>query len=312
MSAGYNVTITAENALNAPTTNFRSGPDFYEHPVAVLVTAPPITGIAGPHYRNIAEALLGFGPTGTKNIIWNDTNTSLRLGFNYQRKTNNAINPFRIDGNQTNVDANASYTGAVSGLIADVNGTDLADANVTFVYGRAHMARTRAMCGIGSSCTSYPVFYYEFYGDKGADPVLISQLLTTPTRSVDSVNWYKNTLHVPATDGNVTASVAITDVTSAYATDTSATSTTRGTLTYDPSNKGYPYKVTVDVTSPTQTKRWLIYDKHNVDGASRVSGQLEFYGPGKWSSSGGADASVSDQAVDTNDIKKNTNRRIRW
>lgn len=312
MSARFGVTIIAQTEQNSTTKNFTQpafGHTFYENPLTVLIDVPNSSqlGAAVTDDINVSE-LLEFN-AGVKSIPWNEDNETLRLAFNYPRTTNTPINPF-IVGGLSKVDVNSTYTGSATEGTAYIDGTDNADDNVTFVYGRTHMARTRTMCGIGSTCTGYPIFYYEFYGDKDANQTLITQLLTTPQRSVDSVNWYKNTLHTPASDGNVTSSAPISNVSAAYATDPSDGSRTKGTFIYD-TNKGYPYKVTVDVTEPGQTKSWLIYDKYKA-GATQVSGQLEYYGPGKWSGSGGADTSVNDDTSTSGNLRKNTNRRIRW
>ena len=179
------------------------------------------------------------------------------------------------------------------------------DQNATFFYGRAHMARTRSMCGLGN-CNGYATFFYEIYGNASL-PNYNAALVPDLTKpSIDSVNWYKNTLHDPATDGNVTGAAPSTDVTTNFAVDGS---TTKATFVYNPANNGFPYKVSIDVFAPAQTQRWLIYDKYN-NLATKVTGPLEFYGPGKWSSTHGADTSVQDD--NTSNIKNNTNRRIRW
>jgi len=185
------------------------------------------------------------------------------------------------------------------------------DESATFVYGRAHMARTRTMCSGVGNCTGYGTFYYEIYADKKLadyNQTLITSLLGTPKRSVDSVTWYQNTKHVPATDGNVSASAAVPDMSAAYAT---LGATTKGTFVYNESanSRGYPYKVSVEVSEPTQTQSWLIYDKYNGN-SDTVSGQLEFYGPGNWTSSGSD--SLDTKSTTNSNANKNTNRRIRW
>ena len=314
MSARYNVTITAKNADGDTTTNFRQGALYYENPVSVHVTAPAVTGVGAAVVHDVdPAALLGF-VLGVGGVTWNDTNESLQLSFNYPRTTNTPVNPFRIDGNETTVDVNSTYVGGAPIGTAEVNGTDLADANVTFVYGRSHMARTRAMCS-GSPCTGNVTFYYEFYGDKDANKTLITALLTpdSPKRSIDTVNWYQNTKHVTGNgDGNVTSAsfnIPPNLISGSYQpVYTQYTSNTSAALKYD-GTKGFPYKATIELSSPTNTQSWLIYDKYNV-ATPRNSGQLEYYGPGSWSSNTGAEETVKDSG--TTNRNENTNRRIRW
>ena len=311
MSARYNVTITAQNALNATTQNFRMGGDYYENPVALTATVPNNTTLGAAVVDNISAAMLGF-TLGQKNIIWNDSNTSLILSFNYPRTSNNPVNPFLLDGSLTSVDANSTYI-ATAGT-AEVNGTDVADSNVTFVYGRAHMARTRAMCN-GSPCTGNVTFFYEFYGKKSdADynQTLITNLLgSRPKRSIDSVNWFQNTAHITTNgDGNVTSSIN----TIPYGGGnpplyTQFTTNTSGAFEYD-GTQGYPYKATIELDSTAgNTQSWLIYDKYNTS-TPRVSGQLEYYGRGNWTSSG--PDSLDTKSTNNTNANKNTNRRIRW
>ena len=86
-------------------------------------------------------------------------------------------------------------------------------------------------------------------------------------------------------------------------------STTSTTFNYT-GTRGYPYKSTILIPRNTTkgTQSWLVYDKYNAN-ATSVRGEVEFYGPGEWSSTTGAETSVQGKSGKRN---KNTNRRIRW
>jgi len=309
MSARFGVTVTAQNEHNATTRNFTQpqyGHTFYDHPVTVLVTAPNNPTLGAALTKDINTSQLIEFDAGVKTISWDDSNDTLRLGFNYPRAINNPVNPFIVEGNQSRVDVNATYTGTADEGTAYIDGSDdTVDDNVTFVYGRSHMARTRTMCSSANlaDCTGNVTLFYEFYGDENANTTLINTLLTNPQRSIDSVNWYRNTLHNTGEDGNVTAVVS-TVPGSGTPTITHFTSNSTGAVTYN-GTQGYPYKSTLDI----YTQSWLIYDAFNA-AAPIVTGQLEYYGPGSWSSNTGAETSVKDTG--TTNRNPNSNRRIRW
>ncbi len=316
MTPHMNVLIIAENAAGSPTVNFTNVPaERYENPVTVLMTVPDHLPLTKIEHELATATLIGF-TNGSRTLSWNESNASLAFWFNYDRATNQPVNPFRILGSEVRVDVNSTYstssTPAADEGTANIDGTDTDDSNLTFVYGRTHMPRTRAMCN-GSPCGGNVTFFYEFYGDKDANKTLIGNLLgTSPKRSVDSVNWYRNTLHNTATDGNVTSSSQNIpgDLIKLPAAFTHSTQTTSATYSYDGS-KGYPYKGTVRVpnSGTLGTQSWLIYDKYQPDPAPEISGELEYYGPGSWSSNTGAAESVKDATGNKN---RNTNRRIRW
>ena len=319
MSARYGVEIIPRNEDGGKTWNFKEGAQYYEHNISVHIEAPLSgTGATATVYEIDPAELIGFDATAEGNVLWNDENDSLRLSFNYSRTTNTPINPFRIDANQTVVDVNASYTGTAPGSPADIVGEDNdGDGNVTFVYGRTHMPRYRAMCDAASlnNCTGAVTFFYEFYSDKDANRTLITTLLgNAPKRSVDSVNWYRNTLHNTSTDGNISATTQTIPGTTTplvFVAGDHTTQTTSKGYVYN-GTQGYPYKATINIPNSTLNgvPPWMVYDKYQADPAVNMSGALEFYGPGNWTSSGGD--SLDTKSTSNTDANKNTNRRIRW
>ena len=237
----------------------------------------------------------------------------IELLINFNRKTDKPLNPFKF----TLIDM----------TVADENGTttddtlpqpQVLDQNATFFYARVHSPRNRAMCPTASgSCGGNVNFFYEIYA-KNATTVqrgLITTLLgTSPKKSLDSVNWYRNLEHNLSSDGNVTSSsyntmttpITISPVN--YTVNTALVATTAA-YTYS-GTRGYPYKTTVTVDSSlNDTQAWLIYDPLNPHPVVANRAELEFYGPGEWSSDTGAAESVDDAGSEKN---RNTNRRIRW
>ena len=194
---------------------------------------------------------------------------------------------------------------------AVITGTDSDDTNITYVYGRVHSPRYRAMCS-GAPCAANVTFFYEFYADKEANATLITNLLgTSPKRSVDSVNWYRNTLHNTATDGNVTYTTQNVPGATTQSTFTHATQTSSASYEYN-GDEGFPYKgsITIPQSLTIGAPSWLIYDKYIPNSnTTSVQGEIEYYGPGQWSSDAGPAESMTDTGGKKN---KNTNRRIRW
>lgn len=317
MTAHLTVDIYAENENNITTQNFTMpayGYTYYENNVTVtmniLADDHPTLGAPDVNWTETNGSVFDHG---YRQLSSDDTNPDLALWFHYLRESNVSVNPFILYGNDVNISADSNYTGTAPEGLATITGSDTDDANITYVYGRTHMARTRAMCN-GSPCAGNVTFFYEFYGDEDANKTLIGNLLetTSPKRSLDSVNWYRNTKHNTATDGNVTASTQNIPGDLAHtSTDfIQAAQTTSTGYGYD-GTKGYPYKgtVTVPMSTTAGTQSWLIYDKYKPHPATEIRGELEYYGPGSWSSDTGAAESVNDASGKKN---RNTNRRIRW
>lgn len=220
------------------------------------------------------------------------------LKTNFNRTTNQAVNPFRFTVNDL----------TLNDAVNTITGTQSVDENATFFYSRVHTPRNRAMCDGAGNCIGTVTLEYEVYAKQPStiEREFLTVLGATLNRSRDSVNWYRNGIHTN-NEGNVSA--AAFSPSSVTLTPGTTTATTPVSYNYT-GGKGYPYKGTVTVNAATnETQSWLIYDKFNA-AATTKSIELEFYGPGTWSGSAGADESI-DNAART-DKKKNTNRRIRW
>ncbi|WP_373033680.1 hypothetical protein [Sulfurovum sp.] len=297
-----NVTLT-HSAVPSPLT------EFVTRLQAKYVTALPVD-------RNISVADdITFTSALAKSLpkeFFLNGDGFIEMLINFDRKTDLPLNPFKFTINDiTIVDENGTTTQTSPQAINE---------DATFFYARVHSPRSRAMCTTaGGSCTGNINFYYEVYAKSptAVEQGLITTLLgNVPKKSLDSVNWYRNTEHDLSSDGNVSGSSTLIPVGTAptYTPNPTLVATTAA-YNYTGS-KGYPYKgtVTVDTTvavtaDANQTQPWLIYDQFNPHPATTNSVELEFYGPGAWSSDTGAAESVTDSG---NKKNKNTNRRIRW
>lgn len=306
MSAKIPIGITARNKNAVTTKNYSD--NLYEQ---LITFALDVNDSKYDQTGLILNSTIPVGAdlnfvNGTANVGANDT--TLVTMFNFTRDSSTPVNPFRILGTDIGISATDD-----DNVYGESNNTMTGQA--TFVYGRVHMPRTRAMCTV-SPCTANTTYFYEFYGDRDANRSLIVSLLgATPARSVDSVNWYRNTLHTAGSnDGNVSSVSnlpAIVTVPTAPPGITQNGATTSVRFVYTGAN-GYPYKTTATLQSVPggvqNTQPWLIYDKY---GATSISSQVEYYGRGQWSSDIGATESVKDAGPTTN-RNQNTNRRIKW
>ncbi len=235
--------------------------------------------------------------------------TLLKLYVNFERKSNTVMNPFAFELESLDVACKKkkecrSYANGKKKF--NPKGNKVYDQNVTVLYGRVNAPRRIVMCDsglVGSGCVGVMDFYYEFYADTNANPALINNLVgPNPQRSSNSVNWYKNTVHA-VSDGEVKLTTQSNISSSAPTTNNGVTQIT---YTYN-GDKGYPFKESLNITTGTGVEPWLIYDKYNA-AATQTSAHLEFYGPGKWTSTSGSNTTHSTKANE----KKKTNRRIQW
>ncbi|WP_345985072.1 hypothetical protein WCX49_10665 [Sulfurimonas sp. HSL-1656] len=339
MAARVDTLVSAKNALDGVTQNFRDGAEYYENKVWLVQAAHDtlhgdanVTKIGDPAVDGV---LLGFGKdgdeNGTKSITWDETDLTQVLRFNFPRKKNAPVNPFIIDGPDYNVSIVSHYTQtappvppAVAGVTYDTDAYPRGDRNATadgrvlFVYGRAHSPRFRVPCDVAGTApcsteVAKPVkVYYEFYYyvpgsyslDANTSIPEMNALSDDNRRSTDSIKWYINTLHT-ATDGNITTTSPAVGALVSDGTYTNVNGWTQIPYTYN-GNEGYPYKATIRVNPYNGSNSWLIYNKYNAN-ATRNEFELEFNN--KSGAKTGTDA--ADVTVDS-EGNTNTNRRIQW
>jgi hypothetical protein len=211
--------------------------------------------------------------------------------FDVNRSVSQPLNPIRI----TLIDANTSTSwmnnpGATHYFI----GTNV-NTNKIFLYGRTN---TPPQQFIGATGTA-PV-YFEVYCDNNGNKSWLPNGVNSK-QSVDSINWYQNPYHIPATDGNIssiTEKGGVGHVTEVGRTDTDAT------LDYDAS-QDYPYSTTMDVNA----SHWLIYNPYN-SAATLNTFNAKFISDGsQWTGVNANDTNIS--STDAN-ASKVTNTRVLW
>ena len=208
-----------------------------------------------------------------KSIFSTDNNGtgSIHIKINFDRNKNKVVNPFDLNITDINVsDANATF------------GTKALDKNATFYYGRVH-----APDYIFDRNNSTATIYYEVYSDQ--NQTTRNSFDINGSESVDSIDWYVNTLHV-SSDGNVSQYKPL----SPTIISTTHDSYTNGKETITVTTTKIPYKDKIDMNSSS----WLIYNPTDF--------MVEFDTNGSWAGQG-----IQGQTVDLN-ISKKQNRRLDW
>jgi len=310
MSAHLDVNISARNANDDITRNFRQGALYYENNISVDLNVSDQNGSNGHPLGNAVEihaipiaSMLGFGGSdanGTHSIAWNDSNRTQRLMFNYVRKNNQPVNPFIIPGTDVNISVASLYTSSTGGS-ATISGSGVGDRNATFYFGRAKSSKF-FYDNITESSVKTPISVVIYNGPgttASFDPSVFK-----PTKEFD---WYLATPHnTGSSDGNITLGVssgAISNanpVTIVNGVNTPAVTVSRpsGTL---------PAIVNIDfiTTNPTDTSSWLIYNKY-ADSIPTPFYRVRFIGIGSWTGEGKTGHVIGD------DINNKKTQRLEW
>ena len=312
-SSDFIALITSYNELNAVTQNFSNACYAIDLDNTLKFTYSTKTDeqmTFRDENDTTVDASLGValahGATTVNQIIpilktqFANGSANIRYGFNINRVKNRAVNPIKMSITKTTTTDHSGVYGYA------IDTTSLVPNEASYVYGRVHAPRVRVMCNAGS-CDGSLTVYYEIFADKDANRTIIEDIVgANPIRSIDSVNWYMNTEHNTSSDGNISATTSNikSGIDPVYTQNASTTS-----IKYNyTGTRGYPYKGTV-VTAGAP--RWLVYDKYNA-AATEIQAQLEFYGPGKWSSTTGANSSIKKNEATQRTKHRNTNRRIKW
>ncbi len=282
MSAHVGLTISALNDEGDVTKNFSNGK--WENPVDVNLTVPTKIGLVKNDINNSIN--LGFAD-GSLAIPWDETNTSKNLFFNFGRVQNTAQNPFDINGSDVNITVISTYTNTTTGVTKDVNETGNPDKNVTFYYGRVHAPDQKFRDKNGTA-----KIYYEVYCD-GCNK---TDFNITGDESIDSINWFTNTLHVSSTSGSV-SSYTPSGTVSIDNTPTISLGKEELKLSVNKT----PHKDKIDMTSSS----WLVYSPSNPN-ATTTSFLVEFYSGASWAGQG-----EQGKTIDLN-ISKIQNKRLDW
>ncbi|MEA2048533.1 MAG: Calx-beta domain-containing protein [Campylobacterota bacterium] len=320
MSAHIDVNITAQNASDATTQNFSNG--YYENPLTLTLTVPTIddngntissidgTALVSSKQEIASPSFLNF-TNGVRTIAWNESNTTMRLMFNYNKVINAEVNPFDlnmstpglVDTQILSVDVASLYT-ATDGTEANITG----DANATGAA-RFYFARPRPSKTLYDNVTAPSIgtpIAVDVYCDLG--------FTACDTLGIDTVNgqinefeWWINTAHSMANgDGNITLTNDLGTL--------SSTTVTLGTDGVDRSvsvgsGGTAPLTVTIDLveTNPTNTNSWLIYNPDNAVVTPTPFYRVRFIGGNDgWAGVGETGNVLS------NDANTKTPNRVNW
>ena len=289
MTGRIAISVIARNALDNKTHNFTSG--LYENNVTITPTITDnIHGEANA--TKISNAIIGFNDA-NKTIVWDDSNSSTYLRFNFHRVSNETKEPTDINISELNITIVSTYG---MGTVDEANATDdgnlsSADGNSTFYYGRVHAPDYRGVSPIVATV------YYEVY----CRDCNKTALNITGAESIDSINWYANPLHVNNSFGVVNDYNATDGTTTDNQTPiNNGTETIRLSLT---APLTAPHKDKIKMTP----SNWLIYNI--IDPTYPTNDFLvEFYKAGSdWAGEG-----IRGTVVDDKNVSIRQNRRLEW
>ena len=316
MSAILNINITAILDDNTTATNYTNRCFAKDINTTVSLIREPLASEWLTNDRNATVRIMFFD-TNTTNSELNATGSStlssidgnftngvanITINFNFDRNTSVPDEPFHIardDFNITVIDT------------SDTNGSDFNrtanDYNATFYFGRAY-APDQTFNGDNGNAQ----VYYEVY----CVDCNRTSLNIAGGESVDSINWFQNTLHVNL-DGNVTRFESIGNVRFGGANYANADNNSSTVLI----NQGNEQQLLRINTLPyidriTYTPHpWLVFNPSNPN-ATTGDFMVEFTSRGGWGGEGSVDGSddnntgifIHDQNITTNQIQK----RMDW
>lgn len=211
----------------------------------------------------------------------------LTMRFNFTRAINSLDEPFKVLKN----DFNISIQDTNGTIGTDFNRTLNPDQNATFYYGRVHVPDIT----INDNFADNVRVYYEVYSRArtSAERTLFD---INGSESVDSINWYNNTLHTPGhmqlVDNNYTA-ISGTNSSGAQA------------LSIDLTAPKVPHKDKIQIHGPI----WLIQNPTSAT-ATTNDFLVEFTtGATNWAGQGTLGRTIDDTNTS---VAKKSNKRIEW
>ncbi len=231
--------------------------------------------------------------------------------FNYERKNNQPVNPFDINGTDINISVASLYVSS-SGNTATITGSGTGDRNATFYFGRAKPHRffydniTAASVITPVSVTAYCDLGLVECQNKGMAELATGLLADALS---NEANWWFVQVHdASAGDGNVTLTVAASNG-SVSPYDPSAITLTNGIDgSVSVTNGSSTLPNIVDVDLGTNTNTWLIYNR-DADSIPSPFYRVRFIGSGTWSTTGNLPGVGN--VVGDNVSKKRSNR-VEW
>jgi hypothetical protein len=241
----------------------------------------------------------------------NNGTLPMEIYLNFDRNTSIPREPIRIQFENFDINCsipnNCQFNGDLSDNI-EANATrDLNDSNITFYFGRAY-APDQTFNGDNGNAQ----VYYEVY----CVDCNRTSLNIAGGESVDSINWFQNTLHVNL-DGNITRFESIGNVRFGGANYANADNNSSTALI----NQGNEQQLLRINTLPyidriTYTPHpWLVFNPSDPN-ATTGDFMVEFTSRGGWGGEGSVDGSddnntgifIHDQNITTNQIQK----RMDW
>ncbi len=225
---------------------------------------------------------------------------SMTLHYNYEHNTSVALNPQKI--NLVGLDVRCTNASDCQMNVLQRNNyennqTVSINAPLRHFYAKAYTGKQRFNVPADSPYNAK--IYYQIYcfGDGCNTNLLPSK------EHINDIRWYRNRLHNPNHDGNITAifkkgSVGRVILTNAFINTTNPATVN---LQYDGS-KGYPYISTMEINA----SNWLIYNQNNENATSNQF-QIEYNKLGTGYS--GEHETTSETSTRGN-IK--TNRKTMW
>ncbi len=197
MAARIQTTMRALNKDGNATRNFAAFP-LWENSVIVTPAVAKSTYLHLDANETIIDnALIGFAD-GNKTILWDETNTSQQLRFNFDREVRLPAAAFDVNGSDLNITIASVYLDSVTrpGEVhtATVSGdrNETADGSATFVYGRLIPRDIRVF---GATMPVIASGWYEVFNAT----VLGGTALPA---SRNETGWFVNAVHDDLTDGD--------------------------------------------------------------------------------------------------------------
>ncbi len=324
MSAHLDVNISAMNAQNGITQNFRQGSLYYENPVSVDLNVTEWLGVASLHPEGNSvhkhdiptQTLLGFGGSdsnGIHIIDWNASNLTQRIMFNYERKNNQPVNPFRVPGTDANITVVSTYIDPdTPSSPANITGSGIGDRNATFQYARAKSSQD----------------FYEVTTPSVKTPIMVivycDLISGCASFNIDTINgqtnnyrWWLSWEHVASSDGNITLVSPPTVIEGAgspsVTTNLTISEGQDKTVTVTSGATALPMtvKILLDTETsltPAYTNSWVIYNPNSDISDPDPFYRVRFIGTAGsvWTGYGKTGHVVGD------DINKKKTKRLEW
>ena len=238
-----------------------------------------------------------------------DGSITMDLGYNFKRDYNKVLNPRSIEFKDFNISYVTNPIAVKADLKSDhqIFGNKVLDTNVTFVYGRAKTSQD-FFDDITTNSIKTDISIVV-YCDQ--DPITCSAVynIETVLSKTNEFDWYLSRGHVmtPDNDGNITLTADNgANVTSSVAINSNG-GVDSNVVVSDGGVTTRPLEVNIDfvTTSPSDTSRWLIYNKDKNEIPSPFY-RVRFIGQSDWAGHGDTGHVVGGNT----NVKKN--RRLGW